>query len=291
MQKNAPRKLARRVAHAFQHDHGMCKDIALRVKRGRLFNTVQGIDFRQNDAQDSELAHQFERTGGMRAEQHFLHLVAHPFGGKDGKFFRVTPGGVARGGIKFKTEPDGETDRPQNPEIIFRKAAVRISYGAQDSAMQISNSADMVEHLAGHGIAEESIHRKIAADDIQNFVVRVMHGFGAAAVHVVAFLAQSRNFKTAAVLNDGDDAERGAYGIRFFKNPLYLLRGRGSRDIDIVRGSAEQHVAHTAADEKRFFTMTFEFSDNFRSLRKKRGRRQFCFHKILLGITKIHKKK
>ena len=132
--------------------------------------------------------------------------------------------------------------------------------------MQIVNSADMIEHLAGRRIAEKSVHCKITADNIQNFVVRVMHGFGTAAVHVVALLSQGCSFKTETVPQNSDDAEGGADCIGFLKNPLYFLRGRGGCNIDIMRGGAEQHIAHASADEKRFFTMTFEFSDNFRSL-------------------------
>lgn len=91
MKQNRPAEFRRRICDMGEHQHGVFKDIAFGVEFGRLFHAAHGVDFREEDFQNTEFRRQTECPVRHRTAQNPRELVPHPFRGKKVQFMGEFP--------------------------------------------------------------------------------------------------------------------------------------------------------------------------------------------------------
>ena len=173
----------------------------------RLFHPVHDFDLRQDDPEDSAGGKQPERQFRIGSREHHGQFIPDPFRRKQVQFSRQFPDGVRNCGIQRETEPRREPDRPEHPQVIFRKTSAGIADGPDNAAPEIGKPPRMIDDAAVFRVIKQRVDREIPPGYIFFGRLAVMQCFRTAAVHIIPFLTECRHFKIMAVLHYGYHSE------------------------------------------------------------------------------------
>ena len=98
------------------------------------------------------------------------------------------------------------------------------TYSANQLALEIFSSVEVVDDFFSEGIEEKCVHREVATLDIVPGIGET-HPGGMTTIHIVRFLPESRHLEIVGVLHHHDHPELFAHGDRLGEQLLNFLWG------------------------------------------------------------------
>lgn len=194
----------------------------------------------------------FEGLGGVRVGPQQAEFLSYAFGADVDDPGCQLLDGVERIGIELEAEPDGEPDGSEHTEVVFLEPGGGLADGSDDLALEVLESADVVEDLILEGVVEESVDGEIAALGV--FCGRAeLDGVGVSAVGVGFIAAEGGDFDGTGRFGaqDGDDAEGGpdGQGAAVTEDLADLFGGSAGRDVVIVGAASEELITDAPAGQ------------------------------------------
>src|SRR5689334_11040320 len=125
----------------------MHKHIPLRMKLGRLFNSLHGFDFRENLVEQPALIEELEGFLRLAFGQHPSEFLADTLARHLMDLGCKLLNCPESRRIYLVPEPSGEANRPKHAQLVFGETKLSIPNGTDDPGPQVLLSTDEVEHL------------------------------------------------------------------------------------------------------------------------------------------------
>ena len=145
--------------------------------------------------------------------------------------------------------------------MVFAKAFLRRTNGANNFGTQIFFTADPVMDFFCQRIIKKSVHREITAQSIGPGAGETDF-FRPPAILIVRLGAEGGHLKLLSPLHHNDDTKLPADRYRFRKNCFDLLRPGVRGNVKILRLAAEQEIAHAAAHPECGITRVLQPGNN-----------------------------
>ena len=225
----------------------MVEDRALRMVIGRLLTGDRSGDLRKDLFEQAALAQQLQAARRVRRLQELHQLFADALGA-DG--FDLGCVGLQRGeGARFDREIQlgGEAHGAQQAEVVLGEAFGRHADRADDPGAQIGFTLDPVVQLFAHGVVEQAVDGKVAAEGVGHGIAEYDAAW-AAAILVIGFSPEGSDLEWLALFDDHYNAELASDRQRAAEQVFDLLRQGGGNNVVVSRRAAEQEVTHAAAN-------------------------------------------
>jgi hypothetical protein len=211
-------------------------NVALGVKFGRLFDTLKSFHLRQDLGEEVALIKEFKSPTGCSFRKHADKFFPDSFSGdaRDGRCQTADSG--KGGGFDGKAETGSKAHCAQHPEVIFFKAAIGITDGADDLLCKVGAPVDKVEHLSAVDVLHKAIDCEIAPLGVKGGIGFETNYIGSAAIGIGAFAAERSDFDVnAGSRADEDNSKMGAYRFGFGKELKKSRGGCVGADVVVFR--------------------------------------------------------
>src|ERR1035438_4098606 len=74
----------------------------------------------------------------------------------------MTPNGAKRFGLDRETEACRKANRPDQPQLVFRKTPVGLAYSSNYASFQIGLPTHKIQHFAGFRPHEQAVDREVS---------------------------------------------------------------------------------------------------------------------------------
>src|SRR5258705_2276798 len=140
----------------------MDPDIPLRMKLRRLLDPLHGYDFRQYLGKKPGFVQKLEPPPGRAFGQQLRKFITQTLRRNLIDLPNMPAYGIERLRLNFETKASGESHRPQQPQLILAKTAIRFADCPDNPSRQISLPADIVEYFARVVSHQQPVNREIA---------------------------------------------------------------------------------------------------------------------------------
>ena len=157
--------------------------------------------------------------------------------------------------LDLESEPSCETDRAYHADRVLAKPYVRVADTADQAAVEVGETANMVDNTEGFDVIEEAVDREIAAACVflrrSERIVSVLIQASVVGVFGMLFrlLSECAGLDDVAAELDVDEPEAASDQEGVSEQFPDLVRVRIRADVEILGLPAEQKIPDTAADE------------------------------------------
>ena len=240
-----------------------------------LLKPHTGQDLRQHHTQ--HLGFLRQHPSGVFSAQQLCQFLPYPFRRHIPQIAALLPQGTVGVLLDGKAQRGGKPQRPQDPQRVLGKAALRLPHAPQHFRLNVLLPAEGIEerspHIHGHGVDGQ-----IPPGQILRQIPCEGDGGGMAVVGIVSVGAEGGDLtgQTAAADGHGAVPQAGGNG-KMIEQRHGLLRQGGGGHIPVVGRCAHQHVPHTAAHHVRLvpgglqplqYALHFLRDHDFASLRR-----------------------
>jgi len=250
MQQRAQSQRGRGALELFEQQQRVGPDVAFGMELGRLGDALHGGDFRQQIAQQARGVQHFEAAPRSAFGEDADQFVAHALGGNAQDGGMLAPERRERGRLDFEPQARGEANGAQQAQMVLAEARIGVANGADDAAVQILASADVIHHGAVQRVHQEAVDGEVAAQNVLAGIGFIIHAGGSAAIGIGVIAAEGGHFHGGRFAAYQHDAEMRADEIGIRKHRGDFLGPGAGGDVEILGGNSQQQVAHAAAHQK-----------------------------------------
>src|SRR5579875_59876 len=209
-------------------------------------------EMRQKQIDKTEVAHQFERARPAGHAERPVSLLDQPRHRGLAQLVAIRANRRLGRGLKLEIEPRTQPERANHPHRILAQPDLWIADRAHDSRPQISDAADVIDHLECPDVVEERVHREVAPKCI---LLRSAEGVVVADQQLAVIdgvFAAAPEGRHLDVLRSDEDMyapKAPADKTRVAEQCAHLMRMRGSCDVEVLGTPPQHQVAHAAADQ------------------------------------------
>ena len=243
------------VDRLLQHRQAVLVDVLVPVVLVALQR--EGRQLGQDVRRQAGLHEQPQAGHGVGRQQQLDQLVAHPLGRDDADALGHAGHRRHHLGGDLEAELGGEAGRAHHPQRVVGEGVLGPPRGAQHAVGEVDDAAERVlELLVGQG-ERHRVDREVAAGEVADQRVAVLHG-GLAALGVVGLRAVRRDLDLplAAAAADGPEGPADVpHGLGpALDQALGDLGGGRGGEVEVVLEPPEHRVADGTADQRDLLT-------------------------------------
>src|ERR1700730_1027350 len=195
----------------------------------------------------------------MRVHRDLEQLFPNPFRTYDGDFLSFFLDSRPGLGLNFEAQSCGQPARAQHSQPVLRKTFGRLANGPEELPGEILPTAHIIDEVVAARIVEHPIDREIAPHGVL-FRRRESNVCGPPPIQVDSVGTEGCHFKIHLVYQYPNDPKLYPHGNGSLKKILHLLWIGAGRDINVLRGDAQQRVPDAAAGKISNMTMLLQLS-------------------------------
>src|SRR5271167_2290008 len=127
------------------------------MKLRRLLNSLHRFDLRQDFVQQSGFVEKKESPARLALGQHLAKLISNPLPRHLIDLRCQLLNRLRCFGLDGVAETRRKADSAQHSELVFGKAALRVSNGSNDPGFEIFASADKIQDLVRQRIEQQAV--------------------------------------------------------------------------------------------------------------------------------------